>query len=810
MDAHALHVLEFEKVITLLMEFAVSSLGQSRIREMEPMLVAQTIRDALGEVEECMRLYYAHQAPPLDGIHDVAPMLKRGSVPGAMLEADELLRIGETIRAARRVKGALKSAMEPIPQLKRYGDRLAVHPDIEREIDHVFDPHGEVHDRASNALSRIRKSIRQLRSTIVSRLEKMIRGKYSDSLQETFYTQRDGRFVLPVDSRYQSKVPGIVHDRSSTHTTVYIEPMDIVEDGNRLLDLHRDERAEVRKILQHLTAQIAMVVDELYQNLEILGHVDFVSAKARFSIQHSFQIPTVKDKGAMLITDGRHPLLVAQMGRENVVPLDLCLEPETRGLIITGPNTGGKTVVLKTVGLLQLMMQSGVPIPVAADSELPVYQSIGADIGDEQSLEQSLSTFSSHMKNICELMQMARPGALVLMDELGSGTDPVEGGALACSILQELADSGAQFMVTTHLQDVKLFAHRTDAVENGAMEFDMRNLNPTFRFIMGLPGQSNAIQIAGRLGVPASVIERARASLDARSDSAEDLLHQLGVEVQTARDARRDAEQQRTNAIDSTREAQRRIDNARKEANQILNRAERKGQYLIQELERRLRDLEKEEKRFQKEWKKRLDDLLKQAQAQSPPDSKLKDIRRGLEDAKRSMSGKKHTVEEPQYKRKPWRWDELKPGVRVRLAGLSEMGKVIRTRPDRKEAEVQVSSMSLRVKENQILQVLGTMKTPEEIHQPAVQIERPDGDPQRSVDIHGMTVDEMLPIVQQFIDRAYRSELSTVTIVHGHGTGTLRREVRRFLSTLPIVQRFQNGQDYEGGGGVTVVQLTSR
>lgn len=809
MDEHALQVLEYPKVKELLRQFTATSLGREAVGEMRPMTYIETIRGALAETEEMTLLYAAGQAPPLDGIHDISDPLRRSQVIGAILEPAEFYLIGETVRAAASVRNALRKS-EEANRARRVADRLVLHPEIAEALDRVFDRHQEIRDGASHHLARIRKTLRQHRDALVTRLERLMRGKFSEYLSESYHTQREGRYVLPVDARYQKKVTGIIHDRSASGATVFIEPIEIIDDGNRLKDLQREEQNEMRRILRELTEMVAAQADALLANLEIFRWLDFVSAKARFALKYDMRSPKLNSEGRLVIREGRHPLLLVQCGRDSVVPLDLEMTKGTRGLVLTGPNTGGKTVVLKTVGLLTLMMQSGMLIPVAQETDLPIFQDVCADIGDEQSLEQSLSTFSSHMGQIRRILENARVGALSLLDELGSGTDPREGGALACGIIQELLVRGSTFVVTTHLQDVKVFAHQAEGVVNGAMEFDLRNLNPTFRFHMGLPGQSNAIQIASRLGLPAKVIERAQTILTERGDSPEEMLARLGEEAQRSQETKRRAEAELAAALELQKESEERLSNAKREAQNITQRAERKAQYFIQELERRIKDMEKQEREYQRQWQAQLDALLKQSRETAPPESILSHLRQELESAKQKVSTSNARPQTPQYKRSRWTWEQLKPGARIRLAGLTEMGKVTRVWPEKGVVEAQVSAMTLRVKEAQILAVLGAIQTPEEIHPPVVKVERPEETPGSRVDIHGMTVEEMIPVLQQYLDRAYRGDLSTVTIVHGFGTGILRREVRRLLAENPIVRRFKNGEDFEGGGGVTVVEFSNK
>ena len=807
MDAHALRVLEFQKVKEILLDYAASPLGREAVEALHPSTSIDEIRFTLREVSEMSRLWETNREPPLDGLYDVREPLRRCGIPGAVLDPAELIVIGETVKAARHIRSALRKIRDEAPHIRVYGEQLIPHPDLEEALARVFDEQGNIRDSASHELLKIRRAIRDRRSALVTRIERLIRGSWKEYLQDSLYTQREGRYVLPVDAHFQNKVHGIIHDRSTSGTTVYIEPIELVEDGNRLKELYREEEIEIRKILYDLTAMIASRREDLFHNLEVFRQLDFIAAKARVSLKFQWTEPVIKSEGPLVIVNGRHPLLYVRHGKEKVVPLNLSMPPDVRGLVITGPNTGGKTVVLKTVGLLVLMAQSGLHIPADAGSELPVFQTLGADIGDEQSLEQNLSTFSSHIGNIRALLAEAGPQGLVLLDELGSGTDPVEGGALATSILRQLYDQQATFLSTTHLQELKLFAHGTPGVENGAMEFDLHTLQPTYAFTMGLPGQSNAIQIADRLGIPPSIIQRARAELAEKGSAPEDLLTQLGEELRSARTFRWKAEQELVKARNLQKESERRLAKAGNEAQDILRRAERKAQGLIQELEQRLADMERQQADFQKQWREKLSELVHHTSQPAPPESILAQVRKELEAAKKQIEKTPPPRLEEAVEREEWSWDDLRPGARVWVAGFSGVGVVREVVAKKKVVEIGINSMSLRINADRILAILSPeTESASVLSAPDVFVERPPA-AAGQVEVIGLTVDEMTPIVQKFVDHAFLSGLPYVTIVHGHGTGTLRRAIRGLLSENPVVKSFQNGSELEGGNGVTVVHL---
>ncbi|MFH1739730.1 MAG: endonuclease MutS2 [bacterium] len=805
MHDHALSVLEYDKIIDLLRSMALSSLGRQRVDELRPRTDSQQIRHELGETTEMCRLWEAKQDPPLDGIHDLSDSLRRSRIPGAMLDPPEFMHIKECAAAARGISSALRDTRVNAPHIQHYGRRLIHHEEIEQAIDAVFDDMGEVRDGASHELRKIRRLIKETRQILVRQLERMIRNDLKSFLMETYYTQREGRYVLPIEAKFQNRVPGIIHDRSATGTTVYIEPLSLIEDGNRLKDLDKQEELEIRRILRELTAQVGEISDDLLYNQEIFADLDFLSAKARLSLRFDMMEPELSENGPIELLGACHPLLMRHLSTENVVPLDLRLEEGTRTLVVTGPNTGGKTVILKTVGLLTLMVQSGLHIPVHPGTRLPVFTYVGADIGDEQSLEQSLSTFSSHMSQIRRIVEECGPGSLVLLDELGSGTDPVEGGALATAILDTLHRKEATIVVTTHLNDLKVYAHSTDGVTNGAMEFNTDTLEPTFRFTLGLPGRSNAIQIANRLGISREIIERARSLVGESGGETEDLLHRLGEELKLAQSHRWEAEQALQKAKDVESESRSQLRRANSEAGQILKRAERKAQGLLSEMERRIRALDKQEQGFREEWKRRLAELKEKAASSAPPETLLKEIRSDLESAHNRLADVSTAAREAVGESQEVAVDpeNIKVGLEARILGMKEWGKIVQINGRRGDVEISISEMTLRVPAARIVElrepIWGDLPA-----EPVVDIVQKDEAVSR-VDVHGLTVDESLPIVERALNDAFLAQVPSLTIIHGHGTGTLRRAVRAHLTTHPLVRNFRNGKDYEGGSGVTVV-----
>lgn len=808
MDPRTLEILEFNKIKERLTALASTPMGKQLAWELQPQAVLESARYDLRETSEMRALWEINREPPLDGVCDLTESIHRCRISGAMLEPIELLEIASTLEAVERVQKSLHDCRDKAAGIAHFGSRLIVHPEIVERIHATIDEFAQVRDGASPQLNRLRREIRELRAAIVRRLEKLMRGTFKEFLAENLYTLREDRYVLPIDARYKNKVSGILHDRSSTGTTVYVEPMHIVQDGNHLKDLRREDEMEVRRILREITQEISAIVDDLQQNQVIFAQLDFLGAKARLSIQFHMSEPRLERGAHFDLRQAKHPLLMSHLGADQVIPLSLLLEPPTRGIVISGPNTGGKTVVLKTIGLICLMAQSGLHVPAREGSVLPWFDDIGADIGDEQSLEQSLSTFSSHITHIRELLKRAKDGTLVLLDELGSGTDPMEGGALATAILQELAESCASFVVTTHLDAPKVFAHTNEYTTNASLAFDRETLQPTYHFSLGLPGRSNAIQIAQRLGLPPIVIERAKAIHDESATTPEELLHRLSAEIQAVESMRDLAAAEHAKSVHVHEEAQRQLQKAKNQARDIIERGQRKAQGLLQELERRLEHLAEEEKQFRQTWRKQLDELVEQAKNKPEPESALDSIRSGIEAVRQELEDKPQENQTLPSKVPGTEIsaERLLPGVTVNIMGLSETGIVRSYNTRRDEIEVLVKGMTLRVARKRIDRIIEKKKESE-----SVKITYDSGfNVPMSIDIHGMTVEDSLPLVERFIDQAYRAGHPYVTICHGGGMGILRKMVRGLLPNISYVKNFRNGLDYEGGNGVTIANFKER
>ncbi len=523
MDSHTLDVLEYPKIIQQLVDSCACSLGKRRAERLKPSNDPEWVRERLSETAQMRVALQEYGRPPFGGVTDISELLTRASA-GRGLEGGEILQVTANARAARLVAGYFADAAEEAPDLAEFSERLGFYDDLEERVERAIDEHGDVRDDASDELVRLRRREESLRDELQERLERVLdRAAHSGAARERIVVQRGGRYCIPIASQYQSRVPGIVHDRSDSGATVFIEPQEVVDRGNRLRETELAIEEEIRRILMELSQLIGSLASSLEADQRTLGVLDFIHAKARLAQKMGATNPIVRDDRVFALRGARHPLIPGE-----VVPIDVWAGKEFNTLIITGPNTGGKTVAIKTVGLLTLMAQAGMHVPADPGSEVAVFEEVFADIGDEQSIEQSLSTFSSHMTQIVKILHRVRAherrherkgvdapvNALVLLDEIGAGTDPSEGAALAQAIIEQLHASGCITIVTTHYNDLKAFAYATDGIENASVEFDVKTLRPTYHLRIGEAGASNALDIAQRLGLPRSITGRASEFLD--------------------------------------------------------------------------------------------------------------------------------------------------------------------------------------------------------------------------------------------------------------------------------------------------------
>lgn len=783
MEKRVLKTLEYDKILAMLKERASCCVSRELVDTMEPSGDFDTVERELKLTAEAETLFYKTGRSPVDDFPDMRHCLERMHA-ALFLSTGELLGIASCLKAARIAKDILAKEVGEESYLYNLAGLLITHRSAEEEINRCIINEDEIFDGASPALARIRRAMRLANEKVREKLNSMIRSTaYQKYLQEPIITIRNGRFVIPVKQEYRQQVPGLIHDQSSSGATLFIEPSAVVELGNEYKKLLAEEADEIERILTELTAMLAPYADEIREDLNIMGQIDLVFAKAKLSRELNAVMPRLNRNNYVRIVRGRHPLIPA----DRVVPIDIWIGRDYRSLIITGPNTGGKTVTLKIVGLFALMVQSGIFVPANEGSEFPVFEHIYADIGDEQSIEQSLSTFSSHMKNIVGILDKADENSLVLLDELGAGTDPIEGAALAMSILEELNDRRCICVSTTHYSEIKAFAMTHEGMENASMEFDIDRLCPTYRLYIGIPGKSNAFEISSRLGLPSSIIDKAKSFLKGEDVRFEDIISSAQSQHRIAEEERKMAEE------------------ARAELEKLRADAERERRKLDEDRNRLQAKAKEDAKRIVADTKREMEKLIVEIRS-------IKDIDRSAADrviqaARDTLRATETAVNEKEAIKKE---DNTKPpktvraGDTVNIVTLDQKATVLSAPDSKGEVMVQAGVMKLNVKLKDIRLI--------EEKKPAAPTSGKVGlgagkQVGLELDVRGMLVDEANIIVDRYLDDAYNAGLSEVNIIHGKGTGALRAGVQAFLKRHPLVKGYRMGSYGEGDAGVTVVTL---
>lgn len=783
MEKRVLKTLEYDKILAMLKERASCCISRELVDTMEPSGDFDTVERELKLTAEAETLFYKTGRSPVDDFPDMRHCLERMHA-ALFLSTGELLGIASCLKAARIAKDILANEVGEESYLYNLAGLLITHRSAEEEINRCIINEDEIFDGASPALARIRRAMRLANEKVREKLNSMIRSTaYQKYLQEPIITIRNGRFVIPVKQEYRQQVPGLIHDQSSSGATLFIEPSAVVELGNEYKKLLAEEADEIERILTELTAMLAPYADEIREDLNIMGQIDLVFAKAKLSRELNAVMPRLNRNNYVRIVRGRHPLIPA----DRVVPIDIWIGKDYRSLIITGPNTGGKTVTLKIVGLFALMVQSGIFVPANEGSEFPVFEHIYADIGDEQSIEQSLSTFSSHMKNIVGILDKADENSLVLLDELGAGTDPIEGAALAMSILEELNDRHCICVSTTHYSEIKAFAMTHEGMENASMEFDIDRLCPTYRLYIGIPGKSNAFEISSRLGLPSSIIDKAKSFLKGEDVRFEDI-------ISSAQSQRRIAEEERKMA-----------EEARAELEKLRADAERERRKLDEDRNRLQAKAKEDAKRIVADTKREMEKLIVEIRS-------IKDIDRSAADrviqaARDTLRATETAVNEKEAIKKE---DNTKPpktvrvGDTVNIVTLDQKATVLSAPDSKGEVMVQAGVMKLNVKLKDIRLIEEKKAAAPTSGKVGLGAGKQVG---LELDVRGMLVDEANIIVDRYLDDAYNAGLSEVNIIHGKGTGALRAGVQAFLKRHPLVKGYRMGSYGEGDAGVTVVTL---
>ncbi|REK75757.1 endonuclease MutS2 [Paenibacillus paeoniae] len=787
MDAKILTTLEYPKILNRLTGLASTTLGKAVTEQLQPVTELEEVKLLLQATDEAYAADRLKGSAPFGGVADISAPLHRARIGGTLNPA-ELLDIASTSRGGRRVKKHIETIHEehPIPMLRSVSEGISEHKSLEDAIFACIDEQAEVLDSASSELGAIRRELRTGESRIREKLESMIRSSsVQKMLQDAIITLRNDRYVIPVKQEYRSSFGGLVHDQSGSGATLFIEPEAIVAMNNRLREMKAAEQREIEKILQKLTAHAAEYVEDLLVNLDLLGQLDFAFAKARLAHEMKATQPRMNDRGFLKLKRGRHPLI----DRHKVVPLDVELGNQFTAIIVTGPNTGGKTVSLKTIGLLSLMAMSGLFVPAEEGSQLCVFDAIYADIGDEQSIEQSLSTFSSHLTNIIRILKAMTSKSLVLLDELGAGTDPAEGSALAIAILEHIHALGSRIVATTHYSELKAYAYNRKGVINASMEFDIASLSPTYRLLVGVPGRSNAFAIAERLGLQRSIIDHARGEVSEEDLRVENMIASLEENRLSAESERQSAESLRMQLekLRSKQEEERQrfedqkeklLLKAKDEAREAVAKAKREAEEIIAEL----RKLAMEEGASVKEHKliearRKLDDAMPEQQSAK---------RKGG-----SQGGKPQKIE---------------AGDEVMVYSLNQKGLIVDIQGT--DATVQLGIMKMKVSLDDM--ELVKTKAPEKASQPraAASLTRTRDDSVRmELDLRGENLEEAIMEVDRFLDESFLSGFGQVYIIHGKGTGVLRTGIQQYLRRHSHVKSFRNGNYGEGGIGVTVAEL---
>jgi len=785
MDARTLRVLEYPAIRELVCAAATSNIGKQRAQAMRPYVNPQHVRLLQQETTEARDLLDRKDVP-LGGIRDIADRVRSAS-KGGVLEPNDLLDCAYTLAASRRLRAMLLG--DNCPALHAHAQRLGTFEDIEEEIRRCISDRAEVKDSASPELQKVRRAVASLRQHIVERLESMIRSPQTGRLlQEPIFTIRHERYCLPLRSEHRRQLPGIVHDASATKATLFVEPLALVEPGNELAEALVREREEVRKVLAALSALIAGTAQEILVTLRSLAELDFIFARAAVARSMNASPVMLNSNGAIHLYQARHPLLKA-----GVVPVDIRIGDEFDTLLLTGPNTGGKTVTLKTVGLLALMAQSGLHVPASETSRLAVFRQVFADIGDEQSIEQNLSTFSSHMTQIVEVIRRASDDSLVLFDEIGAGTDPDEGAALAKAVLSELHRRGCRTLATTHSSQLKAFAYAHDGIENACMEFDPESLQPTFRVRIGLPGSSNALAIASRLGLTDEIIEAARQSLGrsystldqalARIQDSQTLLQQ---ELGAATRARQQAESERDLARQEREALQRKSD-------QILREAQKRAEALLSATRAQVTEV--------------LESLRARAQkgARLPKPHEVSKIAVQAQQRIAALSREVDSAAEKPAAEAPARGKpvtSVTPGQTVFVRSARARAAVLSGPDDQ-------GMVSLRAG---VLTIKAPLTDLEEVPDVGVTISvgaQAAAEPvPAELHLRGLHVQDAAAELERYLDRALAAGLERVRIVHGKGTGALKNAVLEFLRAHPNVVEVIPAQPREGGAGATIAVLS--
>lgn len=782
-------VLEYDKIIEMLKGYACSEMTRSVISELAPFDDVRVCADALAETNESVTLIVHKGELPLGNFYDIGEDISLAA-KGGSLTMRQLLHVMYNMNTAKNVRNFLKGDLPPLPIHDAICEVLEVFPALSGDIDRCIDSESEMNDNASPELRRIRSDIVRQNDAIKERMNRIINSPNNRTiLQDQVVTVRDGRYVVPVKTEHKAAVPGIVHDQSASGATLFIEPQAVVEANNKLRELEIAEKAEIEKILLELSGRVGEHAAVLKNNQELLMQLDLITAKGKLAQAMHAEYPSISDDGIIELKGARHPLI----DEKTAVPINVSVGGRYKVLIITGPNTGGKTVTLKTAGLLSLMAQSGLFIPAHAGSRVAMLDDVFADIGDEQSIEQSLSTFSSHMTNIVEIVKNAGPGKLVLLDELGAGTDPTEGAALAISIIEELMEAGALVMATTHYTELKKYALSREGVENGSMQFDVETLSPTYKLMLGIPGKSNAFEISSKLGLDGAIIDRARQLLEGKDLEFEDVLSSIEAD-------RKAAEAERDEAIALNIEMKRRQEELEKK----VQRFEKQRERMLEEAREEARSIIRDAKEVSEEVKEELRELAK-IESLGERNKKFDQNRKRIKDA----AGRYKETFIVETNDNPVDIKDIKVGDRVKVMTLGQNGEILALPDEKGEMLVQVGMMKIRAAAEDLKIINdGTKKKKPKSKVTYSNLSKSKAQTVKtSIDVRGQSLDEAVANVSKYLDDAYLAKVPEVTIVHGKGQGILSKGLRSSFRKNKHIAEFRPGGISEGGDGVTVIRF---
>ena len=783
MNKKAFKTLEYDKIIDRLKSYAGSATGTELCEKLMPMTNPHKIQRAQEETKAAVSRILRDGSLGFYGIHDIRASIKRLSVQSA-LSAKELLAIGSSLDNAKRIKRYASNDREGITEdiLTPMFNDLEPCQTLADKIKACLISETEVADDASPELLKIRRSMKSISEKIHAQLIKLVNdGSMRNLLQDAVITMRDGRYCIPVKSEYRSSVPGMIHDQSGTGSTVFIEPMVVVKLNNDMRNLESEEKEEIEKILEELSLLAAGYTPELEKNSKLLTLLDFIFAKAEFALSYNGNAPKFNQNGYIRLLSARHPLI----DKKKVVPITVELGGKFHQLIITGPNTGGKTVTLKTVGLLTLMGQAGLHIPAKENSQLAIFENVFTDIGDEQSIEQSLSTFSAHMTGIVSIVNQADDKSLVLFDELGSGTDPTEGAALAISILNFLGNMKVRTIATTHYAELKVYALGTEGVENACCEFDVETLRPTYRLLIGVPGKSNAFAISQKLGLPEFIIEAAREKLSTQDISFEDLLTDLEAKrIRIEKDELEIAER-------------------RAQIEALTQKLEEKNEKLSNQRERIIKEAKDEAYEILQKAKSEADAAIKRLNKLGMSGRDMEMERTALRESMNKMQTPSIRKEKAKSGRKATK-DDLVPGALVKVLSFGMEGTVVGAPTGRNEISVQMGAMTTTVKISDLEFISAPVK---ENSKKSVYAMGKAISISPEINLIGQNSADALENLSKYLDDAYLAHLSSVRIVHGKGSGILRQAVQQYLKKHPMIKTYRLGEFGEGDFGVTIAEF---